>query len=84
MSQATHITSPRHYCAQQHALSLRTRPGNQNHHLWNNNGTWYIHYTVCEPGCSGTRRRESLNTRSVVEARSRRNQLLAQLSGGAR
>ena len=27
-------------------LSLRVNDANENHHLWNNNGTWWVHYTV--------------------------------------
>jgi len=27
-------------------LSIRTNPENPNHHLWNNHGTWFIHYVV--------------------------------------
>ena len=27
-------------------IALRIDESNLNHHLWNNNGTWWIHYTV--------------------------------------
>jgi len=67
-------------CAKQPTpqLSLRTNRTNPNHHLWNNNGTWYICYTVCEPGLSGTRRRESLRTKSITTARRLRDRVLTE------
>jgi hypothetical protein len=82
-STAGHI-KPRHHCSQQTSLclSLRGRVGNPNHHLWNNHGTWYVHYTVCEPGRTGFRRRESLRTHDVAEARRRRDRLFRMLKGG--
>ncbi len=58
-------------------LSLRISDDNPNHHLWNNNGTWFVHYTVCEPGLSGVRRRHSLRTDDLREARQRRDRLFA-------
>ena len=27
-------------------LAIRVQDGNPDHHLWNNNGTWFVHYTV--------------------------------------
>ena len=70
--------APHHHCSQQtnNQLSLRVNTTNPNHHLYNNNGTWYVHYTVCEQGCSGQRRRESLGTHDVKEARRLRDRLL--------
>lgn len=59
-------------------LSLRVNPANHNHHLWNNNGTWFIHYTRHEPGYTKRRIRQSLRTRHLAEARARRNALLVQ------
>ncbi len=61
-------------------LSLRISHDNPNHHLWNNNGTWFVHYTVCEPGYSGTRRRHSLRTDDLHEARQRRDRLFARMN----
>ena len=57
-------------------LSLRTNPENPNHHLWNNNGTWFIHYVVHPTPFTKERIRRSLRTKSVSEARSRRDALL--------
>jgi hypothetical protein len=60
-------------------LSLRVSDANPDHHLWNNNGTWFVHYTVCEPGFSGERRRHSLRTADRREARRRRDRLFKEL-----
>lgn len=62
-------------------LSIRRRPGNRNHHLWNNHGTWFIHYTVHRPDFTEARIRFSLRTHSLSEARRRRDQILSRLAG---
>lgn len=61
--------------AQPTALSLRTK-GGENHHIWNNNGTWWVHYTVHLSDYTARRVRQSLRTRNVAEARRRRDELL--------
>ncbi len=61
-------------------LSIRTNPANPDHHLWNNNGTWWCHYTIYPDLLTKARIRRSLKTRDVAEARERRNQLLARLA----
>lgn len=43
---------------------------NPNHHLWSNNGTWWLHYTEHLPNYTKRRVRLSLHTRSVKAARS--------------
>jgi len=50
--------------------------GNPNHHLWNNNGTWWIHYTEHLPDYTKRRVRRSLGTQSVIAARSIRDRQL--------
>jgi len=50
---------------------------NLNHHLWNNHGTWFVCYTVYPTPVTKERRRESLRTKSVEEARRRRDELFA-------
>ena len=57
------------------SLSLRST-GGENHHIWNNNGTWWVHYTVHLPDYTARRVRRSLRTRDVAEARARRDELL--------
>jgi hypothetical protein len=58
-------------------LSLRVNPANPNHHLWNNNGTWFIHYVVHPTPITKDRIRRSLGTKSLAEARARRDAILA-------
>ena len=59
--------------------SLRIDPDNSDHHLYRNNGTWWIHYTRHLPDYTVQRVRRSLRTRDRSEARMRRDQLLAGL-----
>ena len=59
-------------------LSLRVNPGNPNHHLWNNNGTWFIHYVVHPTPFTKERIRRSLGTKSLAEARVRRDAILGE------
>lgn len=60
----------------QPTLSVRIDPDNPNHHLWNNHGTWWLHYTVHPTPQTKRRVRLSLRTRDVVLARERRDLLL--------
>ncbi|MEN9359056.1 MAG: hypothetical protein RL095_591 [Verrucomicrobiota bacterium] len=53
----------------QSGISIRKNSSNPNHHLWNNNGTWFIHYTLHPTALTKQRIRQSLNTKSVTEAR---------------
>ncbi len=59
--------------------SVRVRISNPNHHLWNNNGTWYVHYTVHPTPLTKSRVRASLGTKDVETARLRRDELLKQV-----
>ena len=59
-------------------LSLRVAGANPNHHLWNNNGTWFLHCTLHRPDFTKERVRTSLRTRCVHEARRRRDRVLRQ------
>ena len=67
-------------------LAVRYSPPNEdpsrvlNHHLWNNRGTWWCHFTLHRPDYTAERVRVSLRTRDVIEARRRRDQLLSVLS----
>jgi hypothetical protein len=49
---------------------------NPNHHLWNNNGTWWLHYTEHLPDYTKHRVRRSLHTHNVRAARAIRDVLL--------
>lgn len=60
------------------SLSIRVDGGNPDHHLFKNRGTWWIHYTE-HRGNKKERKRQSLRTRDVIEARSRRDALFARM-----
>jgi len=60
-------------------LSIKIDPENPDHHLWNNHGTWWIHYTIHQADYTKRRIRVSLETRNLREARQRRDALLAHL-----
>jgi len=64
---------------EQPKLSVRCHPGNQNHHLWNNHGTFWCHLTVHFPDFTKHRLRLSLGTDNIQHARRLRDALLALL-----
>lgn len=64
------------------ALGIRVDATNPDHHIWLNNGTWYIHYTVYPTPLTAERVRASLHTKDVVEARRRRDELFRRLAVG--
>jgi len=55
-------------------LILRIDESNPNHHLWNNNGTWWLHYTIYPSAVTAERIRRSLKTKVLEEARFQRDQ----------
>jgi len=59
-------------------LSIRFDPSNRLHHIWCNNGTWWVAYVL---HFSGRKRRirRSLKTSCVEEAIRRRDELFAQI-----
>ena len=59
--------------------ALRIDQSNLNHHLWNNNGTWWIHYTIYPTPVTAERIRHSLKTKNLSEARDLRDQILESL-----
>ena len=61
-------------------MVLRIDESNLNHHLWNNNGTWWIHYTTYPTSVTAERIRRSLKTKIVEEARGRRDQFFQKKS----
>ncbi len=59
-------------------ISFRTlETSNENHHLWNNGGIWNLNYTVHPTPTTKQRIRISLSTRSIIEARKRRDLFFA-------
>lgn len=63
------------------ALSVRVNRSNPDHHLWNNNGTWFVHYTVYPDRLTKARIRHSLGTKSLAEARRKRDVLFRKWGG---
>jgi hypothetical protein len=59
--------------------AIRIADTNPDHHLWNNNGTWWIHYTLHLPDYTKQRVRRSLSTRHSRTARARRDEIFAEL-----
>ena len=57
-------------------LSIRIYGDNPTHHLWNNNGVWFIHYTVYPTPITKKRIRRSLKTKCLKEAQAKRDQIL--------
>jgi hypothetical protein len=70
----THETNPTHPTAPAR-LSLRVRRDNPFHHLWENNGTWWVHFTEHLPDFTKRRVRRSLGTKDPEEAIRRRDAL---------
>jgi len=64
---------------QQFNVSARSCSGNANHHLWNNHGTWWCHFTLHLRDFTKRRLRRSLGTACLEEARDIRDFLLAVL-----
>ena len=62
-------------------LSVRVDATNCQHHLWCNNGTWWVHYTL-HFDHRKRRIRRSLKTSDLTEAVRRRDELLAEISIG--
>jgi hypothetical protein len=58
---------------------IRIRPENPNHHLWNNHGTWFLHYTVHPTPLTKERIRRTLGTKDLATARERRDSFFASL-----
>ena len=59
--------------------SIRVDTRNDRHHLWCNNGTWWVHYTV-HFDHRKRRVRRSLGTRLLAEAIQRRDSLLLRIA----
>lgn len=59
--------------------AVRVDASNPRHHLWCNNGTWWVHYTI-HFGFRKRRIRRSLRTRSLDVAIRRRDDLFSRLA----
>ena len=60
---------------------IRIAADNPNHHLWNNHGTWFLHYTVHPTQFTKERIRRSLGTKDLGIARTRRDAFFAPIAG---
>ena len=58
-------------------LASRGAQNNPDHHLWDNRGTWWCHFTLHKADYTSERIRVSLKTRDLLVARRRRDELLA-------
>ncbi len=65
----------------QHHLSIRIDEDNPTHHLWNNGGSWWIHYTVHTDDGRKRRVRYSLKTTRLDYARVLRDAIFALWTG---
>jgi hypothetical protein len=63
--------------------AVRISPANANHHLWNNHGTWFLHYTIHPTPFTKERIRRSLGTKELEAARLRRDRFFAEIGVGA-
>ncbi len=61
-------------------LAIRIHSTSSRHHLWNNNGTWWCHYTLHLPDYTKKRVRVSLETHSPKKALILRDRLLEQVA----
>jgi hypothetical protein len=61
-------------------LAVRVHAANPLHHLWNNHGTWWTHFTVHTPDQRKRRVRRSLRTSDLTVAIARRDALLSALA----
>ena len=66
-----------------HEPAIRISPENRNHHLWNNNGTWFLHYTIHPTPFTKERIRRSLGTKDIETARQRRDSIFGALGADA-
>jgi hypothetical protein len=64
-------------------LSIRVDAKNPSHHLWDNGGTWWIHYTVHTEDGRVRRVRYSLGTADLEQARILRDAVFAAWTDGA-
>jgi hypothetical protein len=60
---------------------IRIAADNPNHHLWNNHGTWFLHYTVHPTQFTKERIRRSLGTKDLGIARARRDAFFSHIAG---
>ena len=60
-----------------HGYGIRIDHDNPDHHIWDNNGTLWLNYVVYPTRVTAERRRISLKTKFLDEARLRRDLLFS-------
>ncbi len=60
-------------------FAWRGNPRSQNYNIYSNHGRWHVNYVIYDERGRRLRRRFSLRTRDVIEARARRDELFARL-----
>jgi hypothetical protein len=58
-----------------HGYGIRIDTDNPDHHIWDNNGTLWLNYVVYPTPVTAERRRISLKTKLLEEARFRRDRI---------
>lgn len=64
-------------------LKMRAVEKNPNHHIWNNNGTWYCDFTLVTDSGERNRVRNPLYTDNVEDARRRRDNFILLYNGSS-
>lgn len=62
-------------------LKMRAVHKNPNHHIWNNNGTWYCDFMLVTDSGERNRVRNPLHTDNVEDARRRRDEMILLYKG---
>ncbi len=63
--------------------SIRCNSRKLNHHIWNNHGIWWCHFTLRSSLGASKRVRRSLKTRDVAVAREKRDRIFAALTNAS-
>ena len=64
-------------------LVTRRTDANPNHHLWNKNGTWWLHFTLHSDTGTKKRHRISLKTPDLDAARRKRDRILGAIDANS-
>jgi hypothetical protein len=63
-----------------HLRLITRRTLNPNHHLWNNNGTWWCYISLRNAEGMKMRHRFSLETNDLEKARQKRDRILTSIA----
>ena len=58
-------------------ISRRQKAAGPLHHLWQNHGNWWVHYTLHLPDFTAVRVRRNLRTKDLPTAQRLRDEILA-------